>query len=110
MVAGARAAARYEPVLSGQARRRFGVDPARLAPIAVVPTLACPIFVIGGGADRFTPPAETRAIYAAARGPKSLWIVSGLGHKGLSDTLSDIYRERVLAFVRDALGPAATST
>lgn len=94
-----------EPLLSLQALPRFGAWPSRIAPLAGVRRYRGPVFVIGGGADRYTPPAETREMFQAAPGPRALWIVDGLDHRAVSGLASDLYRARLLAFLRRAIGP-----
>lgn len=93
-----------EPMLSLQSLPRYGVWPGRISPLAALRAYRGPVFVIGGGADRYTPPAETREMFAAARGPKSLWIVDGLDHAGVSGTYTSLYRARLLAFLGGAIG------
>lgn len=93
-----------EPMLSFQARLRLGVAPMRLSPITALPAFRGAVFVIGGGEDDHTPPAETRALFAAARGPKHLWIAPGLDHPSVSDVRSEDYRRRLLAFFGTSLG------
>ena len=93
-----------EPLLSYQSLPRLGVRPSRLSPIEAIRTVRCPVLVIGGENDGFTPPAETRALFDAARSRKQIWIAPGLGHAGISDTLDQAYRDRVLAFLRDTIG------
>lgn len=94
-----------EPLLSFQSRLRFGIWPARLSPIAAIGTLQCPVFVIGGNQDRFTPPAETRELFAAAGGPKQLWLVDGFDHAAMSVLQTEEYRQRLLAFFTRTIGP-----
>ena len=93
-----------EPLLTFQSRPRLGVWPWRLAPIAAIANVTCPVFVIGGEKDPFTPPHETSALYEAARSRKQLWIIPGLGHGDVSNTLSEAYRARVLAFLASSIG------
>ncbi|PSJ40518.1 alpha/beta hydrolase [Allosphingosinicella deserti] len=93
-----------EPLLSFQARPRLGAWPGRLAPIAALPRFRGPVLIVGGGADRHTPPAETRALYAAAPGPKTLWIAEGYDHAAVSAIDSPEYRRRVLAFLEQTIG------
>ena len=45
---------------------------ARLAPL--------PVLLIHGSADHTVPPAHAEQLYAAAREPKTLWLVPGAGH------------------------------
>ena len=75
-------AALGEPLLSYQSWLRYGVPPGRLAPIDAIRRYRGPLLVIGGAADLSTPPAETRALYDAAPGPKALWLLGGIDHAG----------------------------
>ncbi|HZF94378.1 MAG TPA: alpha/beta fold hydrolase [Allosphingosinicella sp.] len=93
-----------EPLLSFQTRPRLGVWPARLSPLRAVRRYGGPLLVVGGGADRSTPPAETRALFEAAPGPKALWIVPGIGHGPVGDLRSEDYRRRLLAFFARTIG------
>lgn len=92
-----------EPLLSFQSKLRFGIWPARIAPLAVVTQLDRPVLVIGGGRDPFVPPAEALEFHEAAKDARGLWIAPRLGHNGISDTLGDDYRKRVLAFLRETI-------
>lgn len=94
-----------EPLLSFQSRPRFGVWPSALAPIARVPAVHCPVLVIGGGEDRYTPPAETRALYGAVRAPRRLWWAVGADHAAVSHDDSPAYRATLLTFLRHTIGP-----
>ena len=91
-----------EPLLAWQAPIRFGVTPEALSPAAAITKLHCPIFVIGGERDVFTPPVETREIYRAARAPKRLWIVAGAGHDQVAD--DQAFDTNVIGFLKAALG------
>lgn len=93
-----------EPLLSFQARPRFGVWPDALAPIARLPAVTCPVLVIGGSEDRYTPPAETRALYDAVRGPRQLWWAAGADHAAVSHDESLAYRTTLLTFLRHTIG------
>jgi fermentation-respiration switch protein FrsA (DUF1100 family) len=67
------------------------------------------LLVIGGTADLNTPPAETRAFYDAAPGPKALWLLEGVDHAGTCAIWTDDYRRRVRALFARALGePGST--
>jgi pimeloyl-ACP methyl ester carboxylesterase len=94
-----------EPLLSFQSRLRLGVPPSRLSPIAAVPRFRGAVWVVGGDEDGHTPPEETRALYAAARAPKTLWIAPGLDHVQISEAKSPEYRRRLLAFFDTSIGP-----
>ena len=99
-----------EPLLSVQSRLRMGVWPSALSPIAALRGVRAPVMVIGGADDRYTPPAETRAMYDAVPGRKALWIVPAADHAGTSDISDDEYRQRVLHFLTTAIGPRPSSS
>jgi fermentation-respiration switch protein FrsA (DUF1100 family) len=102
-------AALGEPLLSYQSWPRYGVPPGRLAPLEAIRLYRGPVLVIGGTGDRNTPPAETRALYAAAPGPKALWLIEGLDHEAASSLWTDDYRSRVRAFFARSLGEPASA-
>lgn len=93
-----------EPLLSLQSWPRFGVSPSRLSPLNAVSAYKGPVFVIGGGADRYTPPEETRSIHAAAPGQKQLWLLPGLDHGETGSLATSEYRQRVLTFLQQTIG------
>jgi alpha-beta hydrolase superfamily lysophospholipase len=94
----------FEPLLSYQSRLRFGVWPSRLSPIDALAHYPGAVLVIGGASDRFTPPDETRRMYDAAPGSRTLWIVPGEFHEGISDLRSAEYRDKVLSFFEHTIG------
>jgi fermentation-respiration switch protein FrsA (DUF1100 family) len=93
------------PLLLAQMEWRIGVSAEELRPIAAMQALACPVLVIGGLKDRHTPPDETRAIFAAAREPKQLWMVEGAAHVDLYKLAGAEYEKRVGAFLAANLRP-----
>jgi len=102
---GSGAAWLLEPLLTFQARPRFGLSPADLSPVAALPRFRGPVMVVGGTADRSVPPDESRALFAAAREPKALWFVHGRGHASMGGLLDQAYRERVRTFLLRTIGP-----
>lgn len=94
-----------EPLLSFQSKPRFGVMPGELSPLEALRRYHGPVFVIGGEADRYTPPDETRALFAAAPGRKRLWLVRGRGHAAIRELRDDAYRGRIAEFLRQTIGP-----
>jgi fermentation-respiration switch protein FrsA (DUF1100 family) len=91
------------PLLLWQLPARLGVRSSDLRPIDHIASVSCPVLVIGGAVDRHTTPAETRALYSAAREPKELWIVPAAGHVDLHRFAPRKYEQRVLAFFDAAL-------
>lgn len=85
------------------ALRRSGM-PFEMRPIDVVHGIAPrPLLVIGGDADEVVPAFMTRALYGAARDPKSLCIVLGASHGGYSQATGVQYRLRLVKFFVDNL-------
>ncbi|WP_077148008.1 alpha/beta hydrolase [Sphingopyxis sp. KK2] len=95
-----------EPLLSYQSDLRIGVGPDRLSPISAIGRYSGPILIIGGADDHYTPPDETRRLFAAAQGPKRLWIVPGRGHNDLLATQDRAWQDHVLSFLEENLAPA----
>ena len=95
-----------EPLLSYQSLPRFGAWPSELAPATALKRFRGPTLIIGGEHDRSTPPAETRAMFAAARGPKTLWLKPEGDHPDICDARDDAYRLHVRAFLERTIGPA----
>jgi dipeptidyl aminopeptidase/acylaminoacyl peptidase len=93
-----------EPLLSLQSLPRFGVWPSRIAPVVAIQGYRGPVFVVGGAADRSTPPAETRALYNAAAGPKALWLVPGLDHGRVTNMHDVEWHRRLGGFLDTAIG------
>lgn len=97
-------AASLEPLLSFQSLPRFGAWPSQIAPIRALPSYHGPVMIIGGMEDRSTPPAETRAMFAAASGPKQLWLVEHGDHATICSLTDATYREKVSAFLARTIG------
>lgn len=95
-----------EPLLSYQSLLRYGVAPHRISPLDAVGRYAGPVLVIGGTEDRQTPVLDTRALYTAAIGSKSLWLVSGADHGATCGLWNAEYRDRIGAFLAKAIGMA----
>jgi fermentation-respiration switch protein FrsA (DUF1100 family) len=60
---------------------------------------ATPLMVINGGEDPLVASADARKIFAAAQGPKELWIVPEAGHAGALAIDPKQYASRVRAFL-----------
>ncbi|HEX8626237.1 MAG TPA: alpha/beta fold hydrolase [Allosphingosinicella sp.] len=94
-----------EPLLSFQSKPRFGVMPGDLSPLNALRRYPGPVLVIGGEKDRYTPPDETRDLFEAAPGRKSLWLVPGKGHAAIGQLSGDDYRGRIRRFLQSTIGP-----
>ena len=97
-------AALLEPLLSYQSLPRFGVHPSRLSPLRALRRYPGPVLVIGGLDDAYTPPAETRALFTQANGPRALWLIPGKDHAALGDLVDDAYRRRLNLFLERTIG------
>ncbi|MEA3047152.1 MAG: uncharacterized protein QOJ53_1484 [Sphingomonadales bacterium] len=93
-----------EPLLSFQSWPRYGAPPARIAPIEGLRRFRGAVLIVAGTADRDTTLADSRAMYAAAPGPKSFWLVDNADHLAVSILWNDAYRARVRAFFAETLG------
>jgi len=94
----------FEPLLSFQSRLRFGVWPSRLSPLDALERYRGPVLIMGGADDPFTPPEETRRMFDAVPGPKTLWLAPGVNHEGISDLKSADYRQQLLSFLERTIG------
>jgi pimeloyl-ACP methyl ester carboxylesterase len=101
---GAAPARLLEPLLSFQSKPRFGVPPGRLSPLEALKRYRGPVLIIGGQEDSYTPPEETRALFAAAPGRKSLWLVPGRDHAAIGELSDETYRGRVGSFLQATIG------
>ena len=76
-----------------------GLRPRDLRPIDALAAYGGPVLILSGSEDRLTTASETRALYAAAPGPKELWLGSGAGHVDLASAAGADYEARIQAFV-----------
>ena len=101
------AAVLADPVMALMARHA-GARLADFSPITAVARLAPrPLLLIHGDADASVPVENAQRLYAAAGGPKELWIIPGVGHVGGYFADRTAYVERVISFFDRSLGEAA---
>lgn len=81
------------------AEMRLGISVDQISPIDHIQELRCPVFVLGGAADRLTLPASTGSLFAKAREPKELWLVPDAAHVDLYGFGKQTYADRILTFV-----------
>jgi uncharacterized protein len=96
-----------EPFLSYQSWLRQGVSPGRFSPLLEMKHIRAPVLVIGGGADKSTPPSETQSLYAATTAKKELWIIPNLDHNAVSGANDNAYLVRITAYFDTHLRPKA---
>lgn len=102
-VLGPRLGPAFTPLFTAIGMGLTGLDPSQLRPIEALAHYRGPVLILGGALDRATPPSETQALYAAAPGPKALWLVEGAGHVDLAVAAGSDYEERVPAFLASHL-------
>lgn len=91
------------PLLYLQLPLRAGVGSAGLRPLDAVRKLRVPVLVAGGSRDLQTPPDETRRLFDAAPGRKTLWLVEGAAHQDLHAYDPAQYQARLTAFIEASL-------
>ncbi|HKW87210.1 MAG TPA: alpha/beta fold hydrolase [Candidatus Acidoferrales bacterium] len=77
-----------------------GFHASDISPEKAVASRAFPVLLICGTSDNIIPCRHSQMIYAAATGPKELWIVTGAGHTGAFGTEPSEFERRVLEFFR----------
>lgn len=75
-----------------------GFPAAGVSPERDVAARALPVLLICGTADTTLPCRHAERIYAAARGPKALWVVPGAFHTAALGFAPEEFRRRVLGF------------
>lgn len=80
------------------AEKEGGFRAEDVSPEKAVAARAFPVLLICGLDDRIIPPRHTRAIYAAAIGPKQMWLVSGAGHTQVQGRAPEEFERRVTEF------------
>jgi uncharacterized protein len=86
------------------AEKRGGFDRTDLCPLDVVDQIAPrPLLVIHGTGDQRITEAQVRRLFAAARAPKTLWLVPGATHSSVRSPVLDELAPRVIAFFDAAL-------
>lgn len=87
------------PLLTWQFRYIVGIDASEISPVRAIATIKQPVLILHGSADRHARPAEAKALFAAAQGPKEIWEVPGAAHVDLHRFAKPEYERRVGAFL-----------
>jgi len=75
-----------------------GLPVAEVSPVKAAASRAFPVLLICDEKDKALPCRHSEMIYAAARGPKQLWVVPGAFHTAAYGFFPEEFRRRVLAF------------
>src|SRR6266404_674696 len=87
-----------------------GFHAAEVSPEKSVAARAFPVLLICDEKDVALPCRHTERIYAAARGPRQLWVVPGAFHAGALGFQPVEFRRRVLAFFGEVAAKSANDT
>ena len=97
----------FGPLLLTIGSLEAGISPDEAAPAAAAARLGQrPLLVIHGTEDGTFAVDNARMIYAAASGPRELWILDGVGHTGAYDHDRGAFVDRLNAFFTAGLGSA----
>jgi fermentation-respiration switch protein FrsA (DUF1100 family) len=91
------------PLLLMQLEPRLHITAADLEPIRSIGRLGAPVLITAGSKDEHTTLEESRELFNAASGPKSIWIVEGARHQDLLAYDGKRYEENVVGFLRKTL-------
>jgi dipeptidyl aminopeptidase/acylaminoacyl peptidase len=95
----------FKPLLLTFGSLEAGISPDDAAPATAAAHLGQrPLLVIHGTADSTFDMDNASAIYAAASGPRDLWILDGVEHTGAYDHDRTAFIDRLDAFYAAALG------
>lgn len=86
----------------------LGCDIGDISPMQSIAKLPCPVYIISGTNDTRVWTEDTGRLFAAASGPKQLWLIPGADHVDLYRFTPDEYRERVLRFLGECMQPASS--
>jgi uncharacterized protein len=81
------------------AEHRLAVVVRDIAPISCIADLNCPVLIAHGDRDRHTLIDSARELFARAREPKSLWVVTGAAHIDLYGFAKADYERHLLDFI-----------
>ncbi len=87
------------PIMLSQLSFYLDTSMDKLNPITRINDLNSPVLLISGTSDAHTTQSETERLYAAARTPKELWIVTGARHFNMHSYAGKEYEQRITAFL-----------
>jgi pimeloyl-ACP methyl ester carboxylesterase len=93
----------FVPLVLQFASWRVGVSVGRFSPIKEIARIAPrPLLLIAGDRDKRIPLKDIRALWAAAKKPKELWVVAGADHGDPWLIAKEEFERRLVAFFQKA--------
>lgn len=87
------------PLLRFFAAQATGITPDQMRPVVEIARLSPrPVLIIQGTADTTIPPDSAARLYAAAGGPRTLWLVPGAGHVASHEVDPIAYDQKLAGF------------
>lgn len=96
----------FAPLVVFFGQREAGIDISQVRPIDSLAAYDRPLLIIHGGRDDMIPVKNAYALYAAAREPKSLYIISEASHCDFDYTAGAAYEKQLTDFLQSALDKA----
>ena len=82
----------------------FQTSVGNISPITEIARLSpAPVLIIAGDGDTFIPAENGRKLFAAAQGPKELWVIPGADHGGTLAAAGSAYKKRVGEFFEKSM-------
>ena len=75
-----------------------------VSPLEAVRDVKVPLFILHGTADTLINYRYSEAVFAKAREPKELWLITGAKHHNMADVGGKEYERRVMGFFQKTLG------
>jgi dipeptidyl aminopeptidase/acylaminoacyl peptidase len=93
----------FAPLFIMLAERRLGLEAEQVNSAAELAKLQQrPVLIIHGTRDALFPLHHAEEMYAAIQGPKSLWVVEGMGHQNPVTGQEEAFKAHVLPFFESA--------
>ncbi len=93
----------FAPLFIALAEYRIGIDINQVNSMRDLATIyPRPVLIIHGTHDNLFPLYHAQNMYSAAKEPKELWVIKGLGHRDPVQGHEEEYATRVILFFEDA--------
>ncbi|HNW45024.1 MAG TPA: alpha/beta hydrolase [Elusimicrobiales bacterium] len=91
-------------------RRKLKADPEPYSPRFSVAGVRAPVLFINGDNDDLVPLADAEALFALCPSEKKkMWVIAGASHAHCAEVGGEVYRDKVTAFFKEYLKPAAAA-